>query len=528
MKTKFNFVVFVILLVTCNPLVKSANILCLMPVISPSHHVWNSVLMHRLGELGHNVTILSVDLPSPNEKIPPNVHYIHLEKGYAVYKADNIKLNITEFIIASNFKELDLFYDAVVSIAELVFASEGLQTLLNYPDGFKFDLVLHDYTMGPFLLGFLPKFNYPPVIGLSALHNPPITADFMSNHYFPAYIPHHLTEFKTEMNFWERLENTLVYIYEFVKRRFIVSPKLDELACKYFGKDIPNIDELGRRTTLSLVNSHPATNYVESLPPNIIEVGGMQITDPQPLPKDLEEFINKSKKGGILFSFGTNMKPQDFTQEQIRTILNAMEQLPEYNFMWKFDVKFLKMKLPKNVIARTFYPQRDLLAHPKLKAFVSHCGGLSSHEVTWWGVPVVGVPLFVDQYRNVQQLLQAGIAVKLDFLTMTTKNIVEAIQKVTEDKQMRENIKTVSKHYQDRPMKPLETAVWWCEYLLRNPNPSHLRSPAHKLNIFQANSLDCFLFILIVSLLAFYLLLKLLAFSWRSITSLNSEKLKKQ
>ncbi|XP_055841021.1 UDP-glucosyltransferase 2-like [Episyrphus balteatus] len=522
-----NLILFILLWGYHSSYVNSANILGLMPIVSPSHHGWNSVLMHRLGELGHNVTILSVDIPKPNEKIPKSVHYIHLEKGYSIYDHGDVKFDINDFIKSGPFEGIKVLNDAVLIISELCFKSNGFQQLLNYPNSFKFDLVIHDYTMGPLLLPFLAKFNYPPSIGMSAYHNPPITMDYMSNPYFPAYVPFPSTTFKTEMNFWQRLENTLLIIYDVGYRRLNLSPKLDAMARKYFPFDFPHIDELAKRTAIALVNSHPATNYVEPLPPNVIEVGGMQILDPKPLPNDLAEFMNKSTNGAVFFSFGTNMKPQDFTEEQVRTILNAMAELNQYNFMWKFDVKYLKEKIPKNVIIRKFYPQRDILAHPNLKAFVTHCGGLSSHEATWRGVPMVGVPLLADQHRNMIQSIQAGIAVKLDFATMTTKDIVNAIKKVIENQQMRENAKRKSIEYQDRPMRPLDTAVWWVEYVLRNPDPSHLRSPAHKLNIFQATSLDCLAFMLFVIVGANFLIVKLLVFVWRLISTKNSKKLKK-
>ena len=125
------------------------------------------------------------------------------------------------------------------------------------------------------------------------------------------------------------------------------------------------------------------------------------------------------------------------------------------------------------------------------------------------------------------QSIQAGIAVKLEFATMTTKDIVNAIKKVIENQQMRENAKRKSIEYRDRPMRPLDTAVWWVEYVLRNPDPSHLRSPAHKLNIFQATSLDCLAFMFLVILAAIFLVVKFLVFVWRLISARKSKKLKK-
>jgi glucuronosyltransferase len=43
-----------------------------------------------------------------------------------------------------------------------VFESKGLNTILNYPKTFKFDLVLHDFTFGPCLLGILKHFHHYP------------------------------------------------------------------------------------------------------------------------------------------------------------------------------------------------------------------------------------------------------------------------------------------------------------------------------------------------------------------------------
>ena len=47
-----------------------------------------------------------------------------------------------------------------------------------------------------------------------------------------------------------------------------------------FPTDLPYLGDLEKHTNLVLVNSHPAINYLESIAPNIIEVGGMQLMEP--------------------------------------------------------------------------------------------------------------------------------------------------------------------------------------------------------------------------------------------------------
>lgn len=154
-----------------------------------------------------------------------------------------------------------------------------------------------------------------------------------------------------------------------------------------------------KRAVLALVNTHPAVNFPESLPPNVIEVGGLQITEPQPLPKELDTFMNTSKDGVIYFSLGTNMKSANLKEQRIQIILDVMAQLPQYNFLWKMDIDENQFKVTRNVLTKTFFPQRDIFGHPKLKVFVTHSGGLSTQEAIWFGVPMIGMALFVDQPR---------------------------------------------------------------------------------------------------------------------------------
>lgn len=168
----------------------------------------NSVLLYELAERGHNLTILSVDLPRPNDKVPANVSYIYLEGAYDVHVGQN---DINSFIGIGSYETIPIIYNFGVKTAELVAKSKGLQQLLDYPDDFKFDVIINDYTLGPYLLGFAHKFRYPPVIGITAFHNKPIVLDFMSNSYFPALIPYYSTLYNPKMSFLERFDNTLVF-----------------------------------------------------------------------------------------------------------------------------------------------------------------------------------------------------------------------------------------------------------------------------------------------------------------------------
>lgn len=188
-----------------------ANILGLMPICSPSHHIWNKALLHELANRGHNLTILSVDVPKPNEKLPKNVHYIHIEKAYDSLHEN---LDFDSIVGAMGLSVIPHLYNWGLSSAPGIVESEGWKTLMSYPDNFKFDLVIYDYTLGHILLGFVDKFNYPPLIGMSAFLINPLTIDYIANPLFPAYIPHWSTAYDVDMNIVQRFHNTAIYIYD--------------------------------------------------------------------------------------------------------------------------------------------------------------------------------------------------------------------------------------------------------------------------------------------------------------------------
>uniref|UniRef100_A0A183BZ58 glucuronosyltransferase n=1 Tax=Globodera pallida TaxID=36090 RepID=A0A183BZ58_GLOPA len=65
-------------------------------------------------------------------------------------------------------------------------------------------------------------------------------------------------------------------------------------------------------------------------------------------------------------------------------------------------------------MATIWVKQKEILAHPKTMAFVSHCGMNSVLESTYYGVPMVCVPFFGDQYYNSESLARQKIGLVVD------------------------------------------------------------------------------------------------------------------
>lgn len=241
------------------------------------------------------------------------------------------------------------------------------------------------------------------------------------------------------------------------------------------------------------------------------------------------KFVESGKKGTVLMSLGTNIKSNMLGDKTLTNIITTFAQLPDYNFIWKFESEEseLPVKLPKNVFIAKFLPQNDILAHENVKAFVSHAGGLSSQETQWYGKPVVAIPFFVDQIRSASKIVRLGTGVRLHFKTIDVTRFKAAILTVLEDKGFQMKAKRISQLFQDKPRRPLETAIWWIEFVIRNPSAPQFQSTALKLGWFASNSYDVILALLLALHLLFYFIFKLAKFMRNLFVKSDSKKLKR-
>lgn len=202
---------------------------------------------------GHNITAISPDM---DENPIPNVHYLLIEGSYDKHHKEvvtemlsaNEELNpfieetITyqsceQFCAGINQADSRKIGQIIMKISFLSFSkklimkipffiifqkinlidalsSSAIQRLLSYPNDFKFDLVLYDFTIGPCLMAFIHKFNYPPIIGLTAFSNPTFTNDVIGGHHHYSYVPYNVMKTDDHMTFSERLFNFALYMEE--------------------------------------------------------------------------------------------------------------------------------------------------------------------------------------------------------------------------------------------------------------------------------------------------------------------------
>lgn len=263
--------------------IETANILCLMGVPSPSHHIWNKSIMEALADRGHNLTILTVEIEHSNN----NMHFILMENVYeTIYaKLFDAKTNGIDFTSKNVFSSIKQMYDFYALVDSTLIETQGIRELLHYPLDFKFDLIIHDFTESQVLLGFVDHFQYPPLVSISAFSIPPYTYQVTGIPTFPSFMPHLVSDYTPDMGFYRRGWNFVYYAFDWFYRKYVVMVNVNRKAKKLFGPQLPQIQEIEKRTQLTLVNIDFSIDYPQLLPPNVIPVGGLQIGRTEEMPK---------------------------------------------------------------------------------------------------------------------------------------------------------------------------------------------------------------------------------------------------
>lgn len=405
------------------------NILFLQTTPSRSHHLWNKQIFDRLYDNGHNLTILTFE----QEQSVPGKSFFYVPKLYARIMVDFAAEDNSESEMGpvGNIINMYSFYEKA---SRILMQELAIQHLLHYPANFKFDLIVHDFTMGQFLLGFIERFGNPPLVSISAFNSPSYTMYLADIPTRFTTMPNYASEFNQQMTFTERCWNHFYWFMDYYHRQFRFMSNEDSRVQELFGHNSTSVKELEKRSSIILVNSDFSMDYHQALPPNVIPVGGLHISRPEDIPQNMAEFMDFPSKGVILLSLGSNVQCEGLGKDINLAILNTFTNLPEYNFIWKHGDPESLGPVPPNVLIQKWIPQRAILSDPRTKLLIGHGGLLGLQEATWYGVPVIGIPFFADQLQNVDKLVRGGVGVRLFLNELHELSLKQAVQDVMTNK----------------------------------------------------------------------------------------------
>ncbi|XP_073281371.1 beta-D-glucosyl crocetin beta-1,6-glucosyltransferase-like [Primulina huaijiensis] len=190
------------------------------------------------------------------------------------------------------------------------------------------------------------------------------------------------------------------------------------------------------KVSIRLINSSRAMegkymDYLSKLMDcEILPTGALIYQDPSDtgdIEQDDDEIMKWLERNdvcsSVLVSFGSEYF---LKREDIEEIAHGLE-LSNVNFIWllrfpkgeetkiadALPERFLQRVGEKGVIVEKWAPQAKILSSSKIGGFVSHCGWNSLMESISFRVPIIGMPMQLDQPLNAKLVEELGVGVEV-------------------------------------------------------------------------------------------------------------------
>ena len=391
-----------------------------------SHHLAVVPVVEGLVERGHNVTFVLPNTTEAHQWFPNGVG-----GAYLVYIGETFKVPDTK-----NLK----WHERVLVWGNLIW---NLRSMLGKP----FFSVVDDFVHLIEHNKFDGVFSGAMSIGCNAVLKKRASIPWISFMTVPAYPefvlgdseqackypnlvnPRSLPELKGSL--LKRVQNRVECMMLQAYIKIIVSVFNLLLKGRGFETAVDHTDILlGARTNVML--GGPPLTLPIKLPVGSHVVGTVEKPKPRSLPTELGSWLDDAGKAPVVYaSMGTQY---DFTNSSAANLVAEFGKLTLNGFriLWSLRAsqqESLKHLLPHDDRLRVeeFTPQPEVLGHPAVKAFLSHCGWGGVTDTLAAGVPVLAYPSFADQRGSAQRLVELGAAVlvKPDF-----SNLVEAANAV--------------------------------------------------------------------------------------------------
>ncbi|XP_016952990.1 UDP-glycosyltransferase UGT5 isoform X2 [Drosophila biarmipes] len=457
-----------------------------------SHFMMTNAIIRELIKQGHEVTFIT-PFSMAKEQLGPNYTEIMIPKYDFWPEAKDVTStnSVVEMSDISSFTFIQLVNIMGIRSTDFAFEQPEVQAIINVKDKTgKYDLLLAPqfYNEGALILGHLYQI---PIITISTLGFSNFFSQLVGIVSPWSYVPHGFMPYTDRMSLWERIGNIGISGAEDLLRKFSYYPMQNAVLTKHFSHlldRVPTIKELERNISAILLNNYMPLISPRPISFNMILVGGLHIQPPKLLSHDLKSFLDEARHGAIYFSLGSQVRSADLSPEKLKIFLEVFAGLKQ-RVLWKFENETLP-GLPANVKVQSWLPQADILAHPNVKVFIAHGGLFGIQEAVHNGVPILGMPVYCDQHLNINQAEKAGFALRLDYRTLTAEQLRKSLLELIENPKYRNKMKQASRVFRDRPLKAMDTAMYWINYVIQHKGAPHLVAAGVELPWYQFYLLD--------------------------------------
>ncbi|XP_059077370.1 UDP-glycosyltransferase 86A1-like isoform X1 [Cryptomeria japonica] len=195
------------------------------------------------------------------------------------------------------------------------------------------------------------------------------------------------------------------YVLDMLLKSYQSARRADWVLCNSFYElEAEAIKAMDAETPVLTVGPLLPSSYLDSHNPKDITVGTSFLTEYQPS----EWLDSKPSESVIYVSFGSLVH---VSKTQIEEIAMGLKESGQ-PFLWVLRPDIISSKistcLPDSFMETCksqglvvpWLPQLQVLSHPSIGGFFTHCGWNSVTESIALGVPMLGFPLWTEQYTN--------------------------------------------------------------------------------------------------------------------------------
>ena len=460
-----------------------------------SHTLSFAALGEELSQAGHHVQILMplnnkmVDVITQNDNF--TITRYHVDDDIPFFNSREcsetmIKIALTDSVwtkleLWSNMEEIytPIYEKECESLMENKKVIRGLKE-----SGFQFAIM--DPWIAPGCNFLIPKLLSIPY----GIFTPSVTwnSDMARVPRLPSFFPFISMGTTDEMSFFQRLLSFLLNSAAHLK--YTLSKSEQHFIQKYYDPNaISSYHEIMANASVWFFLEDIALNFPAPNMPNTLSIGDAR-RPVKPLSTELESFLHETQEMAILVSFGSFF---DFVPEFLaRSFCNVFRQL-KHQVIWKLKNATYCDDV-KNVKVMDWIPQNDILAHSKIRLFITHGGYNSMVESVFHAKPMIIFPVAYDQPNNAAVAIKRGFGIRMDMSNLKAEDLIGNIDKIFRDPSYTDNARKASAILKDKPEGAGERASFLINHLIKHGD-SHLKTGAHSLSLFQYYMFDIILFI---------------------------------
>uniref|UniRef100_A0A1I7RMB9 glucuronosyltransferase n=1 Tax=Bursaphelenchus xylophilus TaxID=6326 RepID=A0A1I7RMB9_BURXY len=302
----------------------------------------------------------------------------------------------------------------------------------------------------------------------------------------------------TERTFMIRLKDQFGYFFG----KYKIFPTFQGTtaeAFKKFDKDV-TFEELIAQSSFIWVNVDEFVDFPRPISHKYINIAGYgmkkAMAKTNKLDQKYQKIFDKAEKGVVYMSFGSVAESKLMPPKMKQAILEAFAQFPDVQFIWKYEKDEDNVaKGYSNVHTEKWLPQREILAHPRCLAFITHGGMNSITETTYAGIPTISIPLFGDQMRNAAMVEAKGTSKVLKKEQLLDKQaIVDTLKELIDNQEFKRRAVELSEIIKNKPGSPERRIVESAEFAARFDVQKHLDISGRHLSAVQFYNIDVFAF----------------------------------